>query len=629
MISGTGGGTFVTQWSYDSADRALWQKYPGGAGGQVGEQVNFAYTGQGLLRQVQSNGSTYYVGETLYNALGQVTERWLGSTTGVVRQLYSYTAAENFRLVSMKAGNAPPYTNLQNITYGYDDVGNVLTITDAAAYGGIQTQTFTYDALHRLSTAQASGATGYGGYSQKSYGYDAIGNLTHFESTTQNQYYQDAAHKHAVTHIGGTAPGNQKYWYDQNGNATRRIAGTQDVTLSYDAENRLTGMSGGVISSYVYDGDGKRVKETSGGTTTVYIGNTFEWTGSTATMKSYYYAGGTRVAMRTGTSTGTVNYLLGDHLGSQALTLTSTGARLNTNTELRYYPYGVARYTAGTTPTTFNFTGQRKDSGSGLLFYNARWYDPVVGRFLQSDTLVPGAANPQALNRYSYTLNNPLRYTDPTGHWVETAFDVLSLGMTINDIRREGLTFWNAVSLVTDVASVALPIVPAGASHAIRAGKLASKAINAADTAADTAKLLNAADAAGDAAKLANKADNVADAAQLSQVPARQVTILGENMAGRVQPYAQATGARTLDLVSAQDWAKMSPKQRYHANDGALRKRIKEGDAFEYIGRDPLRPAGLREKFDLTGSELLRLEERGVPYRTVPRSQVRATIGRD
>ncbi len=128
----------------------------------------------------------------------------------------------------------------------------------------------------------------------------------------------------------------------------------------------------------------------------------------------YYYLGGTRVAMRTGSST--LNYLLGDHLGSQALTLTSAGARLATNTELRYMPYGVARYTAGTTPTSYNFTGQRKDSGSGLLFYNARWYDPQVGRFLQADTLVPSPGDPQALNRYSYTLNNPLRYTDPTGH---------------------------------------------------------------------------------------------------------------------------------------------------------------------------------------------------------------------
>lgn len=59
-------------------------------------------------------------------------------------------------------------------------------------------------------------------------------------------------------------------------------------------------------------------------------------------------------------------------------------------------PYGVARYTAGATPTTFNFTGQRRDSGSGLLFYNARWYDPVVGRFLQADTIVPAPGNPQS-----------------------------------------------------------------------------------------------------------------------------------------------------------------------------------------------------------------------------------------
>jgi hypothetical protein len=64
------------------------------------------------------------------------------------------------------------------------------------------------------------------------------------------------------------------------------------------------------------------------------------------------------------------------NLGSTSLTLDSAGGRLNPNTELRCYPYGVARYTAGTTPTAFNFTGQRKDSGSGLLFYNARWYDP-------------------------------------------------------------------------------------------------------------------------------------------------------------------------------------------------------------------------------------------------------------
>ena len=200
---------------------------------------------------------------------------------------------------------------------------------------------------------------------------------------------------------------------------TGRTIGGVVYTLTHDAENRLTAMAGGVTASYTYDADGMRVKETAGGATTVYIGNYFEWTGSTATMKSYYDAGAVRVAMRTGTSTGTVNYLLGDHLSSQALTLTSAGARLNTNTELRYYPWGAPRYTVGATPTSYNFTGQRRDSGSGLLYYGARWYDPAVGRFISADTLVPNPGNPQGLNRYAYALDNPLRFSDPTGRFSE------------------------------------------------------------------------------------------------------------------------------------------------------------------------------------------------------------------
>jgi RHS repeat-associated protein len=84
--------------------------------------------------------------------------------------------------------------------------------------------------------------------------------------------------------------------------------------------------------------------------------------------------------------------------------------------ELRYKPWGEARYTYNTTPTSYQFTGQRNDSYIGLYFYNARYYDPSLGRFLQADTIVPSPANPQTLNRYTYTRNNPIKYNDPTGH---------------------------------------------------------------------------------------------------------------------------------------------------------------------------------------------------------------------
>jgi RHS repeat-associated protein len=74
------------------------------------------------------------------------------------------------------------------------------------------------------------------------------------------------------------------------------------------------------------------------------------------------------------------------------------------------------RYLWGALPTTYNFTGQRLDGDTGLLYYGARYYDPALMRFIQPDTLVPDPANPQSLNRYAYVLNNPLKYTDPTGH---------------------------------------------------------------------------------------------------------------------------------------------------------------------------------------------------------------------
>ena len=106
----------------------------------------------------------------------------------------------------------------------------------------------------------------------------------------------------------------------------------------------------------------------------------------------------------------------GRSIGSQALTLDQNGARYNTNTELRYYPYGAARYNANNQVTTYRFTGQRWDSGTALYFYQSRWYDPIIGRFLAADTIIPQPQNPQSLNRYSYCGSNPLRFIDPSGH---------------------------------------------------------------------------------------------------------------------------------------------------------------------------------------------------------------------
>ncbi len=181
-------------------------------------------------------------------------------------------------------------------------------------------------------------------------------------------------------------------------------------------------MNGATGTSFVYDGDGNRVKTTFGtAAATYYVGNHFEWTGSTSTMVKYYYAGGQRVAMRKG---GVVYYLHGDHLGSTSLTTcgstTGCGGIAYGAEVVRqlYYPYGEMRWPTGgsTLLTDYAFTGQRNESSFKLMDYNARYYDPSLNHFISPDAIVPSPQNPQSLNRYSYVLNNPLKYIDPTGH---------------------------------------------------------------------------------------------------------------------------------------------------------------------------------------------------------------------
>ena len=113
---------------------------------------------------------------------------------------------------------------------------------------------------------------------------------------------------------------------------------------------------------------------------------------------------------------GVLSYVVGDHLGSTSLTLNASGNKIG---ELKYYPYGETRYSWGSVPTDRRFTGQRQEDAAALgsLYdYGACAYSPLVGRFLSADTVVPDPKDPQHLNRFSYTANNPLKYVDPTGH---------------------------------------------------------------------------------------------------------------------------------------------------------------------------------------------------------------------
>ena len=88
-----------------------------------------------------------------------------------------------------------------------------------------------------------------------------------------------------------------------------------------------------------------------------------------------------------------------------------------------YKPYGSFRHRTGTSVSDYQFTDQEFDSSSGLYNYDGRLYDPVIGRFISADPFVQDPFNPQFLNRYTYCLNNPLIYVDPSGYFLDDLFD--------------------------------------------------------------------------------------------------------------------------------------------------------------------------------------------------------------
>ncbi len=92
-----------------------------------------------------------------------------------------------------------------------------------------------------------------------------------------------------------------------------------------------------------------------------------------------------------------------------------------------YYPFGNERFNdpKPAFSVTNRYTGQQLDEETGLYFYGSRYYDPELARFIQPDSVVPGGGS-QSLNRYTYCVNNPLKFTDPTGHFIFAVFAAIA-----------------------------------------------------------------------------------------------------------------------------------------------------------------------------------------------------------
>ena len=188
--------------------------------------------------------------------------------------------------------------------------------------------------------------------------------------------------------------------------------------------------TGFILEEYSYDQDNNRVKKQDNinNETTFYINENFiEKVNSTGTYNEiYYYHDDTLIARKESSK---VYFYHPDHLGSTTLITNSTGGK---EEETNYKPYGEPLYNDDS--SRFLYTGKELDD-IGLYYDGARYYNPGFTRFIQPDSLIPDIYNPQSLNRYSYVLNNPYKYVDPTGR-EPIVSELIGYNSVINQIRQ-------------------------------------------------------------------------------------------------------------------------------------------------------------------------------------------------
>jgi RHS repeat-associated protein len=395
--------------AYDAAGHLSEQYYPTGLG------VKHVYNAYGYPSEVRNvSTNALYWKQNTQDAEGHIVKETYGNGVVVSR---SHNVL-NGRLVTRQdvtSGNEW----IQFHYYDHDTLGNVRGHWNSGVgeWNGL-----TYDKLNRLTQNDRSLA---GVPTTETVAYDPLGNIT--SKTGVGSYaYGDPLHKHAVTSAGGNS-----YSYDANGNLT----GGGGKSAAWTAWNMPASLTqSGQTTSWLYGPEHDRYKMVTPGRTTwhlnpgVHQGGHYERTqyaSGTVEHRTTLYGGGRpigEVLSFDGTAPEQTRYFHSDGQGSITAVTDSAGAVL---TRYRYDPWGkqtlVSGSNTGIDQTRQGHTGHEMLDG-GLTHMNGRLYDPVLARFVSADPIVQAPYDLQSLNRYSYVLNNPLCYTDPTGFSAWTKF---------------------------------------------------------------------------------------------------------------------------------------------------------------------------------------------------------------
>ena len=391
-----GPGDFSIDYTYNSMERLTSLMRPDGS------TVDYTYNGRSLPNSIPG-----VVDQFRWNAHGQITEAQFASG---VTEFYSFDAA-NFYMTGARVTGPARDEPYYDVTYAHDAVGNPLSIADNVAAAGhpVYSRNYTYDALYRLTGAQA---TLDGVSIARTYQYDEAGNFQHNDEFGAAQLFLEPGGSNRISGAGAT----QLFTYDPNGN----MIGAPNQARTFDARGRLVTVQkndGTTVSiTYGYSGERVRKRVTRGAVTieTIYIDNVYEVRDGVA--RRYVVHQNRRIAEESG---GATQFLHPDHLGNIVLITDAVGAIVK---ETGYLPFGTIAFTTGASSSDHGFISREFDEEIGLVFCASRYYDPALGRFISPDPFL--LLNPEktlgnvgGFNLYVYAGNNPMRQVDDNGTW--------------------------------------------------------------------------------------------------------------------------------------------------------------------------------------------------------------------
>jgi RHS repeat-associated protein len=309
----------------------------------------------------------------------------------------------------------------QSRDYDYDGVGNVIAITDHLG-AHADSVAMSYDAASRLETANAAGLWG-----NATFTYDDTDNLkTAKIGSVTTTFTIDAATNRASKLAVGGASSN--LGYDTQGHLIQKggqtftfdrsdlLLGTGGETYRYDADGRrMVIEAGGYKHVSIYDSAGRLLAELDPASSTgckpandrIFC-DSFENPPANLVTTDYVYLGRHLFAKEAPDG---LRYLHTDALGSL---VAETDANKVVTNRYHYLPYGGAFGAASNGP---GYTGAVMEP-NGLVYMQARYYDPQLGRFLSTDPVEPDSQTGMNFNRYAYADTNPYSKYDPNGRWV-------------------------------------------------------------------------------------------------------------------------------------------------------------------------------------------------------------------